>query len=145
MAGALAALYGVGGLVYARNARRLLGRIGQAGLARLGALATCVSFGTMALATSWLWMPAACLLAGFGFYALHNTLQTHATQMVPAARGTAVSLFACSLFIGQSAGVSAAAFIVDRYSTVAVFAAAALGLLLLGMAFGAVAQQRKVI
>ena len=30
---------------------------------------------------------------GLGFYALHNTLQTKATQMTPQARGTAVAVF----------------------------------------------------
>ena len=41
---------------------------------------------------------------GAGVYMLHNTLQVHATQMAPEARGGALALFACSLFTGQSAG-----------------------------------------
>jgi hypothetical protein len=44
---------------------------------------------------------------------LHNTLQVQATQMAPAARGTAVTLFACSLFFGQSTGVLLMAQSVD--------------------------------
>ena len=41
--------------------------------------------------------PPAIALIGLGFYMLHNTLQTNATQMAPEARGLAVSLFAFML------------------------------------------------
>ena len=46
---------------------------------------------------------------------LHNTLQTNATQMSPEARGTAVGLFSAALYLGQTAGVAAAAPVIDRY------------------------------
>ena len=55
-----------------------------------------------------------------------NTLQTNATQMAPEARGLAVSLFAFSLFIGQSIGVALAAPIVDQHGAPPVFIAAAI-------------------
>jgi MFS family permease len=45
-----------------------------------------------------------CIFGGFGFYILHNTLQTKATEMYPQARGTAISVFAMSLFSGQAVG-----------------------------------------
>ncbi|MDO8771399.1 MAG: MFS transporter [Burkholderiaceae bacterium] len=134
-AGGIVALYGVGGLVYSRCARALVRQLGEAPLARLGGVCMAFAFGALAWAPSWPWALPACLLAGFGFYALHNTLQTNATQMAPAARGTAVSLFACCLFLGQSLGMLVAAWIVDRFSAVFVFAFSALGLLLLGGLF----------
>jgi hypothetical protein len=65
---------------------------------------------------------------------LHNTLQVQATQMAPEARGTAVTLFACLLFLGQSTGVLIVAFSVDRGWLPPVFTAAAVGVLLLGAA-----------
>ena len=49
------------------------------------------------------------LLIGLGFYALHNTLQTNATQMTPQARGTAVAVFSSAIYLGQTAGVPPAA------------------------------------
>ena len=52
--------------------------------------------------------------------------------MAPQARGTAVTLFACLLFLGQSTGVLLVAFSVDRGWLPAVFTAAALGVLVLG-------------
>ena len=74
----------------------------------------------------------ACALGGLGFYMLHNTLQTQATQMAPQARGGAVALFASVLFIGQSLGVSVVAVFMDGTSSWAVFSFAALGITLLG-------------
>ena len=141
-AGAIVALYGIGGLLYSRFARALLTKLGEAGLATLGGVCLAVSFATIASASSWPWTLPACLLAGFGFYALHNTLQTHATQMAPSVRGTAVSLFACVLFLGQSLGVLAAAWMVDAFSSQSVFASSAFGLLLLGAAFASLIRRR---
>jgi YNFM family putative membrane transporter len=134
-AGGIVALYGVGGLLYSRCARLLVRRLGESNLARLGGACLTVSYGGLALLHSWPFAIPACLVAGFGFYALHNTLQTHATQMAPAARGTAVSLFSCFLFFGQSLGVLCAAWLIDRFSAQPVFLVSASGLLLLALTF----------
>ncbi|WP_422822955.1 MFS transporter [Variovorax humicola] len=142
-AGAVVALYGIGGLFYSRCARTLLRRFGETGLATIGGVCLGIAFGTIAFSPSWQWTLPACLLAGFGFYAMHNTLQTHATQMAPAVRGTAVSLFACVLFFGQSLGVLLAAWVVDAMSSSTVFAFSAIGLLLLGGAFASLIRQHN--
>lgn len=142
MAGGCIALYGIGGLVYSRTARRMVRRWGEPGLARLGGIGTAIAFGTMAIAPDWYFAPPACFLAGFGFYALHNTLQTNATQMAPWARGAAVSLFACSLFLGQSLGVAGAAWLVDHHTAPAVFSVSALGLMVLGLSFSMLLNRR---
>lgn len=133
LAGGLTAFYGAGGFVYSRVAGRLLRRIGESGLARLGGASLCLGFLAFAYAPNLVWIPAACALAGFGFYCLHNTLQTNATQMAPAARGAAMALFACVLFLGQSVGVLAAAWIADHLSDALIFAAAGAGLLALSL------------
>lgn len=134
-AGAVAALYGIGGLIYSALARRLVARLREEGLARTGGIALGVAWASFALAPAW-WVAApACLLAGFGFHAFHNTLQTGATQMAPAARGTAMAFFASCLFLGQAVGVSLAAVIVERISHLAVFIASAAALPLLALAF----------
>lgn len=132
LAGGLMALYGIGGLLYSQMARRWLGWFGERGLARLGSLL--VAAGLLLLAWSHaLWLAAlGCLLAGLGFYMLHNTLQTQATQMAPHARGSAVTLFACMLFFGQSTGVLLTAMTVDRGGLDWTYTVAALGMVLLG-------------
>ena len=133
MAGGIAACYGVGGFLYTRVAGRLLRRIGESGLARLGGVLLCVGYLSLAYVPVLAWAPAACVLAGFGFYCLHNTLQTNATQMAPSARGVAMSLFACVLFLGQSVGVLAGAWIADHLADSLIFATAGVGLLALSL------------
>lgn len=131
-AGSVMMLYGVGGLLYSQMARRWLGWLGERGLVRAGA--ALVATGLLLLAWgSGVWMGMlACLMTGLGFYMLHNTLQVQATQMAPAARGTAVTLFACSLFFGQSTGVLLMAQSVDIGLLSFAFTLAAVGVALLG-------------
>ncbi|WP_236749141.1 MFS transporter [Acidovorax carolinensis] len=132
-AGGVMVLYGVGGLLYSVFARRWLAWLGERGLALTGA--SLIASGLLLLAWAPLvaWAVLGCFLAGLGFYMLHNTLQTQATQMAPQARGTAVTLFACLLFLGQSIGVLAVAASVDRGWLTTVFTGAALGVLALGV------------
>ena len=127
-------LYGVGGLLYSQLARRWLGWLGgERGLVKTGAVS--IVLGLLLLA--WAHQPVlgmlGCFATGFGFYMLHNTLQVQATQMAPASRGTAVTLFACLLFFGQSSGVLAMAFSVDRGWLPYAFTAAACGVAALGV------------
>ena len=132
MAGGLMALYGIGGLAYSQLARRWLAWFGERGLALLGS--TLVAAGLLLLAWSQHLLLAAlgCLGAGLGFYMLHNTLQTQATQMAPEARGSAVTLFACMLFFGQSTGVLLTALTVDHGGLDWAYTVSALGMVLLG-------------
>ena len=131
-AGSVMMLYGVGGLLYSQMARRWLAWLGERGLVRTGA--ALVALGLLLLAWgSGLWLGMlACLMTGLGFYMLHNTLQVQATQMAPAARGSAVTLFACSLFFGQSTGVLLMAQSVDMGWLSYAFTGAALGVVGLG-------------
>jgi predicted MFS family arabinose efflux permease len=69
---------------------------------------------------------------GLGFYMLHNTLQTNATQMTPEARGTALALFSAALYLGQTVGVASAATLFDRYKGVPLFLLASAALVVLG-------------
>jgi predicted MFS family arabinose efflux permease len=132
-AGAVMMLYGVGGLLYSQLARRWLGWLGgERGLVRTGA--SLIALGLLTLA--WTQQQAlgmlGCFMTGFGFYMMHNTLQTQATQMAPHARGTAVTLFACMLFFGQSAGVLGMSFGVDQGWLPYAFSLCALGVAFLG-------------
>lgn len=135
LAGSVMMLYGVGGLVYSQLARRWLGWLGgERGLVKAGAASIVLGLLTLAWAQQAVWGMLACFATGFGFYMLHNTLQVQATQMAPASRGTAVTLFACLLFFGQSSGVVLMAVSVDRGWLPAAFSLAAVGVALLGFA-----------
>ncbi len=134
-AGAMVTAYAAGGVLYALSAKRFVAGLGEPGLAAAGGLVLAAGYLALAFApAAWASVPGI-LLIGVGFYMLHNTLQVNATQMAPAARGSAVSLFALCLFTGQSCGVWLAGRVVDAYGTTPVFVAASLGLALLGFAF----------
>ncbi len=135
-AGAVLALYGVGGLLYSRMARRGLRALGERGLATAGGATLGSSLLLLSWSSHWIAALPACLFAGTGFYMLHATLQMQATQMVPARRGAAVALFACALFLGQSIGVVAASFAADRRALPWAFSASAAALIVLGCAVG---------
>jgi predicted MFS family arabinose efflux permease len=134
-AGAMVTAYAAGGVLYALGARRFVAGLGERGLALGGGLVLLFGYLLLAFAPlAWASLPGI-LLIGVGFYMLHNTLQVNATQMAPAARGAAVSLFALCLFTGQSAGVWLAGKVVDAYGTAPVFIAVSFGLAALGWEF----------
>jgi len=136
LAGTVSALFGLGGIFYALNARRLLARLRASGLCRLGGGLIALAMGVLLLQTDWQPAVAATLMAGLGYYMLHNTLQTQATQLSIAARGAAIAWFATGLWLGQAVGVAVAAAVAERFGFPAVFMATAAGLALLGFAFG---------
>lgn len=140
--GAIVALFGLGGMLYMAVARFLIPRLGEHGLARTGVLLLGVS--ALVLACTPVWWPTlpASLLGGFGFFMFHNTMQTNATQMAPAARGTAVSLFASFLFMGQSLGVLLAAALVGRIGSTAVIVLGSSVLVAAGLYFSAALHRR---
>jgi predicted MFS family arabinose efflux permease len=128
-------LFGVGGLLYSQLARRwLLWLGGERGVVKVGAASIVLGLLTLAWAHQPVLGMLACGVAGFGFYMLHNTLQVQATQMAPAARGTAVTLFASVLFFGQSSGVMLMAQTVDLGWMAYAFSGAAAGVSVLGLA-----------
>lgn len=112
--GAIVALFGLGGMLYMVVARHLIRRLGERGLAMAGGSLAGLAAIVLGLTPWWALALPASLLAGFGFFMLHNTLQTNATQMAPSARGTGVSMFAAALFLGQSVGVLLAASLAAR-------------------------------
>jgi YNFM family putative membrane transporter len=141
--GVIVASFGIGGLIYAGLVPRLVGHFGQTGLAAFGGLLVGLAYLALALApASWI-APPAVVAIGLGFYMLHNTLQTNATQMSPQARGTAVAIFSSALYLGQAGGVAAGALLIDRAGGPAIFLVAALGLPLLGLWFAAMLRRRS--
>ncbi len=140
--GLLLAAFGVGGLIYAAAVRPLVTRLGERGLALAGGIALAVAFALAAAAPSpWSVAPAIAVI-GAGFYMLHNTLQTNATQMAPHARGLALSLFAFCYFLGQAAGVAACGWGVDTFGYRPVFVGAGMMLLVVAAAFRATLAKR---
>jgi predicted MFS family arabinose efflux permease len=125
--------YGIGGLAYSAAAPALLRLLGQRGLIAAGGVLMAWSFIVLATAGHWLACACALTVLGFGFYLMHSTLQTLATELIPAARGTAFALFAFALFAGQALGVAAVGAIVDAEGYTMALGAVGLGIGLLGL------------
>jgi predicted MFS family arabinose efflux permease len=142
LVGLIVAAMAVGGLIYAAAVQPLVARLGQRGLARYGGLMVGACYLGLAAAPVWWLTPALVGALGLGFFMLHNTLQTNATQMAPEARGTAVALFSAVLYAGQSVGVALAAPVVDRFGAPVAFVAAAAAVPLLASWFAARLQRR---
>ncbi len=134
-AGAIVALFGLGGMLYMATARPLIRRFGEQGLAVLGVCMLGLCALLVAYSPYWLLTVPASLLGGFGFFMFHNTMQTTAARMEPTARGTAVSLFAAALFLGQSAGALLAANLIEQMGSGTVIALGAGVLVVLGWSF----------
>lgn len=142
-AGGVVALFGFGGVCYMATARLLIGRLGQPRLVLLGVGLVLVSACTIGFSPlGWSALPAS-LAAGFGFFAFHNVMQANAAQMAPQARGSAVALFAASLFLGQSVGVTLAASLAARIGAGPVIGLGGVILALLGAWFAGVLQRRQ--
>ena len=140
--GAVLAAFGIGGLTYVLTVGQLVNRLGQVGLVITGGTMLTLSFLALALAPVWWLSFAAIAVIGLAFYMVHNTLQVNATQMAPRARATAIGIFSSALYVGQGAGVAAAAPIFDRFGAVPLFLIAALAWPLLCWWFSAKLRKR---
>ena len=119
--GILLAGFGIGGVIYSTCVRQLLDKLGVKGLLSLSGYLMFAGFVVIPwLDQLWLLMPVTVAL-GFGMYAMHNTLQTRATEMATDARASGISLFAVSLFLGQALGIEAASVAIDAVGYTPVF------------------------
>jgi predicted MFS family arabinose efflux permease len=133
--GAILATYGIGGLIYSRLVRRILGRVGERGLVLIGGMLVCACLLGIAFAGTWAAIVPLVIVTGIGFYAIHGTLQTKATELSPGARGTAVALFAFALFLGQGLGAAALGWVAGTTGYAAVFTTSAVAIAVLAIAF----------
>jgi len=134
-AGIISGFFALGAFIYAIRANQFVKWFGERRLALMGGLTMAIAYAAFMLSTVWYWGVLASILSGLGYYFLHAVLQTHATQMAPAARGSAVSLFASCLFLGQSLGVAVCAWLGDNFGLAAVFPVGIIGLPLLAWFF----------
>jgi len=135
LAGGTTAMFGLGGMTYMAVAKFAIRRFGEVGLARRGGVYFGLAFLVIAFSPWWQLALPACLMAGFSFAMFHNTMQAKATQMVPTARATGVTLFAGFLFLGQAIGVLVLAALIGVFDSSHVVGAVAVGVMGLGAFF----------
>jgi len=128
-AGLMVAGFGCGGLVYSVFARRLVTGVGELGVLLLGGVLLGLGFVSIGLMPYWQWFIPAVVVLGMGYYTMHGTLQTRATELAPHVRGTAISLFAFFFFLGQATGPQFLGRVLKSHGYAAAFTVAGAGLL----------------
>ena len=105
LAGLVIAGTGLGGIVYGVLTRILVERLGPALMTVSGGLIMALGYTLFALPNLPWWSALGFFtINGFGFFLMHGTFQAQATELAPAARGSAMALFACALFFGHALG-----------------------------------------
>ena len=141
VAGLSVGLYGLAVLGWTRAVKPLARRLGAAALILIGAGMLALGYASGAAGQSLPSVSAAAILVGGGFAFMHSTLQTWATEVVPEARATVISLFAAALFVGSGVAAMAAAPLAEAGAYGLLFALAALVAVPLGL-FAGLARHR---
>jgi predicted MFS family arabinose efflux permease len=95
---------GIGGLLYAFVVPLILRFAKRPAMMAAGGSIAAVALGTVGLDVNWATQMASMVVLGFGFFLLHNSVQTEVTELAPSARASAFSLHAFSFFMGQAIG-----------------------------------------
>jgi predicted MFS family arabinose efflux permease len=103
-AGFVLAGFALGGLSYVALVRLMLDKLGLYNLIRVGAAICGLGITALALKASWPAYMAMLFVIGIGFYMIHNSLQTQATELAPGNRASAVAAHAFFFFLGQAVG-----------------------------------------
>ena len=127
--------YGFGGAAYALLSRKICSYINS----RQRILVSGLLLSSSYLFFPWLSSTTSFFLCfsciGFGFYMLHLILQTEATEMYPDARGAAMCMFALFIFLGQSVGAPAFAYMIHEFQYPISYSVSALSCFALALIF----------
>src|SRR6185503_12459877 len=107
--------------------------IGELGILMLGGGLLGFAFVAIGVMSQWQSFVPLVIILGTGFYTMHGTLQTRATEIAPEARGAAISLFAFFFFLGQSLGPIALGRILEWRGYSAAFVTAGVGLMIVSL------------
>ena len=133
--GLILGAYGLGGLFYAMVVPYLVRSLGELKMIGLGSFFLGMSFLSFGFIERWEFIVPLFFFAGFSFYVFHNTMQTHATEIAPDARGAGVSFWAFMLFFGQGFGVTIFGIFINNFGYKVTFSLAGCGIALLGWWF----------
>jgi predicted MFS family arabinose efflux permease len=125
VAGVVTGVYGGSVFVFSAFVGRFSQRWHPARLIVLGAVAAVLACLVLTRSQGVAAGIAAAILLGLAWTAMHSTLQTWATEVLPAARATVVSFFAGSLFVGSSLAAVVASGLTDEGRYGVLFAACA--------------------
>jgi predicted MFS family arabinose efflux permease len=104
VAGIVLAGFGAGAIIYTFVVGWLLARLGETRLMLGGGLVMAACYVMVSLRPPWQAELLVFVFMGFSFYCLHGCIQVYATELAPAARGSAMALHSAFFFLGQAAG-----------------------------------------
>lgn len=104
IAGIIIAGFGLGGAIYGLTISRILPLTGETWLMRAGGIIMGLCLIVTALRLPWPIEFVNFIVLGLGFYFLHAVIQIYASELAPAARGTALALHSFFFFLGHAAG-----------------------------------------
>jgi DHA1 family inner membrane transport protein len=133
-AGVALAGFAIGGVIYGAAVRQMLKTLGQWNMLRVGAGMAGLAYLVAAAPLAPFGIAALFMVAGFGFYMMHNTLQTRATELAPSARGSTFALFSAALFLGQGIGPVFAGAVSHAFGFAPLFLLTGVLVILLGLA-----------
>ena len=134
LTGGVLAVEAVASVSATRLIRPLVARIGEQRMMLAGALMMGTGFLLAAAAPSWVLVVPGVALVGTGLPICHSVLQTRGTEIAPEARGTAISFFVFSLFMGGAVGTALLGVVLDARGFATTIALAGTALLVLAYA-----------
>jgi predicted MFS family arabinose efflux permease len=93
-----------GGILYTLAVKTMLRHVTFLSLIRWGGIVCATGLAALAVTHAWPPKMLAFVAVGYGFYMIHNSIQTQVTELAPEARGAAVALHAFNFFLGQAVG-----------------------------------------
>ncbi len=134
LTGGVLAVEAVASVGATRLIRPLLARVGERRMMLLGATMMGAGFLVAAAAPSWVLVVPGVAFVGLGLPICHSVLQTRGTEIAPEARGTAISFFVFSLFMGGAIGTALLGLVLDARGFTTTIALAGCALLVLAYA-----------
>jgi predicted MFS family arabinose efflux permease len=96
--------FAIGGVAYSLRVGWLLRTFGETTMMRIGSIIMGLTIAFIALRAPWPVDVIDFAVLGLGFYMLHAVIQVYASELAPAARGSAIALHSFFFFLGQAAG-----------------------------------------
>ncbi len=96
--------FALGGVIYSLRVGWLLRVFGETWMMRIGGLLMGLTIAFIALRAPWQTDVVDFAVLGLAFYLLHGVIQIYASELAPAARGSAMALHSFFYFLGQAAG-----------------------------------------
>ncbi|MET0525884.1 MAG: MFS transporter [Nocardioides sp.] len=123
LAGGVTAIYGMSVFLSSRLIGRLSAHWHPSRLIAIGGAAAVAGCTLFSISQSPAMAVGVAILIGLAWVAMHSSLQTWATEVLPSARAVVVSLFAGSLFVGSALAALAVAGLAEAGDYTVIYAA----------------------